>query len=166
MQYRKLNGRRGGALKWQDTFFWKNSDLGNTLWKGQKRPQNRGFRLKIKSSVFLGNNLKRKFSKGSVKTAFPRKFQFLSYGQNYSWPIRFEFSLILNITGMDWCLTWIFLHLDNNKWNSGLVWRSFAPGMLSVNEIWVFFDPQYLLNGLVFGAGLFPDFHFLGVDSY
>lgn len=47
-------------------------------------------------------------SYGSSNTAHPGKFLLLSYGQKCSLPIRFEYSLILSISGMDWCQTWIF----------------------------------------------------------
>ena len=67
--------------------------------------------------------------------------------QKYSWPIKFEYSLNLSMSGMDWCQTWI------------LSFEQFCPCELSANEICVFFDPQYLLNGLV------SDFDLLRVDK-
>ena len=50
-------------------------------------------------------------SYGSAKTAYSGRFQLLGYDQKCPWPTRFEYSLILNISGMDWSLTWIFLHV-------------------------------------------------------
>ena len=38
---------------------------------------------------------------GSTETTYLLKFQFLIYGQKWSWSIRFEYSLILKIRGMD-----------------------------------------------------------------
>ena len=51
-------------------------------------------------------------SYGSSNTAHPGKFLLLSYGQKCSLPIRFEYSWILSISGMDWCRV-DFLHLDS-----------------------------------------------------
>ena len=68
---------------------------------------------------------------GSAKTTYPGKFQFLSYGQNCSWPL-----LILNISGMDWCLTWIFciwVVIKQTKKHSRLVWSRPAASMVSAN---------------------------------
>ena len=99
----------------------------------------------------------------SAKTEYPEKFQFLSYGPKSSSPIRFEYSLILNVFGMDWCWTYIFcieIAINETDKQCGLVWSSSAPGMLSANEILVFFDPQYLFHGFA------SDFHFLGVDRH
>ena len=54
--------------------------------------------------------------------------------------LRFRYSLILNISWKEWCLTLIFACMQKNKtikW-SILIWSRSAPGMLYVEQIWVF----------------------------
>ena len=54
--------------------------------------------------------------------------------------LRFGYSLILNISWKEWCLTLIFACIQKNKtikW-SILIWSRSAPGMLYVEQIWVF----------------------------
>ena len=128
-------------------------------------PQKRvwGLLKNIKSFVLSGNDLKLKFLGlcfavfwCSAKTTYPGKFQFLNCGQLYSWLIRSEYFSILNNSGMDCCLTWIFctwtrIAVTETSKQIGSVRVSSFPGMLSANEIWVLFDHQYLLKGLVSG---------------
>ena len=92
-----------GAQKWQHVFWGKFKFREKKSLKGQKWPQNRVFTLlkKIKSLFLSGNNQKMKglvvLFCGYAKITYPGQFLFLGYGQKYSSPIRFEYSLILNV---------------------------------------------------------------------
>ena len=57
-----------------------------------------------------------------------KKTWFSSYGQKSSLPIRFKYSLIVNISLMDWCL--IFLHVDRHEWTQQCLLIAFPKKVL------------------------------------
>ena len=100
--------------------FWtfKENEVISFLWKGSKMKVL--LVLLFRVVLFCG-------SYGSLKTAYPGKFQFLSHYQICSLPIRFEYSLIFHISGMDLRLTWMFcIEIAINKTNKRreLVWSN------------------------------------------
>ena len=91
---------------WQcQMFFWKNP----LATKMSKMAQKWGFGLfrKIYSFVFSRNSVEWRYL-WPFMTVFVAKIWFSSYSEKYSQPIRFQCSLIVNISLMDWHLTLIF----------------------------------------------------------
>ena len=101
---------------WRARFFWKNP-------LPAKRPKNGGFGVfrKICSLVFACKFCRMKVL--MTKNCIWTKIWFSRYGQKCCQPIRFQYSLIINISLMDWHLALIFcMWINSLSGQTGRFW--------------------------------------------